>query len=45
MSWNLLSEPIELSPEQIATFESIYSYNARPIEPLDGRAVEFHPAQ
>ena len=45
VSWNLLSEPIELSPEQIATFESIYSYNARPIEPLDGRSVEFHPAK
>ena len=45
VSWNVLSEPIELSPEQIATFESIYSYNARPIEPLDGRAVEFHPAK
>ena len=45
VSWNVLSEPIELSPEQIATFESIYPYNARPIEPLDGRAVQFHPAK
>ncbi len=39
------NEVYELTPEQIATFESIYSYNARPIEPLDGRSVEFHPAK
>ena len=45
VSWNVLSEPIELSSEQIATFESIYPYNARPIKPLDGRTVEFHPAK
>ena len=45
VSWNVLSEPIELSPEQIATFESIYPYNARPIEPLDGRTVKFHPGE
>ena len=45
VSWNLLSEPIELSPEQIATFESIYPYNARPIEPLNDRSVKFHSAE
>ncbi len=42
VSWNILSKPIEVLPEQIETFESIYSYNARPIQPLNGRSVELH---
>ncbi|WP_319422921.1 carbonic anhydrase [Pleurocapsa sp. FMAR1] len=42
VSWNILSKPIEVSSEQIETFESIYSYNARPIQPLNGRSVELH---
>ena len=42
VSWNLLVEPIELSPEQIATFESFYPYNARPIQPLNGRSVDLN---
>ncbi len=42
VSWNLLLEPIELSPEQIATFESLYPYNARPIQLLNGRSIQLH---
>lgn len=43
VSWNLLLEPIEVSPEQIETFESLYPYNARPIQPLNGRSIKLHP--
>jgi len=42
VKWNLMSEPIELSAEQIKTFESLYSYNARPVQPLNGRLIELH---
>ena len=42
VSWNLLLEPIELSSEQIATFESLYPYNARPIQSLNGRSIQLH---
>ena len=42
VNWNLLLEPIELSVEQIETFESLYPYNARPIQPLNGRSIELH---
>jgi len=40
VNWNLLSEPIEVSPEQIAAFSRIFQYNARPIQPLNGRLIE-----
>ncbi|MEM6611526.1 MAG: carbonic anhydrase family protein [Cyanobacteria bacterium P01_C01_bin.72] len=40
VSWNLLLEPIEVSSPQIATFSNIFSYNARPIQSLNGRLIE-----
>lgn len=42
VSWNLMLEPIELSAEQIETFENIYPYNARPIQPLNGRSIKLN---
>lgn len=42
VSWNLLLEPIEISPEQIETFKSFYTYNARPIQALNGRLIKLH---
>lgn len=42
VSWNLLLEPIEVSPQQIATFEEIFHNNARPIQALNGRSVNLH---
>lgn len=42
VSWNLMLEPIKLSSSQIETFESIYSYNARPVQPLNGRLIEIN---
>lgn len=43
VSWNLMLEPIEISLEQIETFQSLHPYNARPIQPLNGRSLELHP--
>ena len=43
VSWNLLLEPIELSAEQVKTFGSIYSYNARPIQDTNGRMLKLYP--
>ncbi|MCC0176084.1 carbonic anhydrase family protein [Waterburya agarophytonicola K14] len=40
--WKLFLEPIELSLEQIENFESIHPYNARPLQPLNGRIIEIH---
>lgn len=45
VSWNLLLEPIEVSPQQITTFENIFHNNARPIQALNGRSIEFHQGQ
>lgn len=42
VSWNVLLEPIEVSLEQIETFSSLHPYNARPIQPTNGRSVELY---
>ena len=39
VSWNVLSTPVEVSSRQIAAFASILKYNARPVQPLNGRAI------
>lgn len=40
--WNILTEPIEVSEEQIETFRRWYQVNARPVQPTNGRTIEFH---
>lgn len=40
VSWNVMKTPLEVSPEQIAKFTSIYSGNSRPIQPLNRRIVK-----
>lgn len=42
VQWYVLAEPIQVSEEQIAIFESLYSVNARPIQPKNGRIIELH---
>lgn len=37
--WFVLKSPITLSAAQIATFAKLYPANARPVQPLNGRAV------
>jgi carbonic anhydrase len=38
--WQVLRQPVELSPQQIAAFHQLYKMNARPVQPLNGRTVE-----
>jgi carbonic anhydrase len=38
--WQVLKEPAELSKQQIAAFQKLYTMNARPVQPLNGRIVE-----
>lgn len=45
VSWNVLAEPIQVSEDQIAAFERLYQVNARPIQPTNGRTIEFHEQQ
>ena len=42
VKWNVMAEPIELSQEQIETFENLYQMNARPVQPTNGRQIEQH---
>lgn len=37
VSWFVMTEPVELSAEQLAAFEAIYSGNNRPLQPLNDR--------
>ncbi|MDR3413417.1 MAG: carbonic anhydrase family protein [Formivibrio sp.] len=37
--WMVLKNPIQLSKRQIARFQHFYSMNARPIQPLNSRAI------
>lgn len=41
VNWNILQTPIEVSQEQIKRFTSIYNGNARPVQPLNRRIIEF----
>ncbi|GAB3482008.1 carbonic anhydrase [Azotobacter salinestris] len=38
--WHVLKQPMEVSAEQIAAFRKLYPMNARPVQPLNGRAVQ-----
>lgn len=37
--WQVLKEPVELSRVQLSAFRKLYAMNARPVQPLNGRAV------
>jgi carbonic anhydrase len=37
VKWFVMSNPVELSDAQVATFEEIYSGNYRPVQPLNDR--------
>jgi len=39
VSWYILKKQLTLSADQLATFVRLYSNNARPVQPLHGRAV------
>ncbi len=39
VSWHVLKEPVTLSRAQLSTFKKLYTGNARPVQPLNGRKV------
>ena len=40
VSWYVLKDPIEASPEQVKKFGAIFGSNARPAQPLNARMVQ-----
>lgn len=40
VKWHVLKTPAELSLEQLHAFQKLYSANARPVQPLNGRIVK-----
>lgn len=43
VQWNLLTEITEVSEKQITAFQKLYTVNARPLQPINDRKIEFHP--
>ena len=41
--WIAFRDPVELSADQIARFTDVYSDNARPVQPLNGRRAVVSP--
>lgn len=39
VKWIVLKDPIEMSNDQIASFQAIFDHNYRPVQPLNGRVV------
>ncbi|EDX72262.1 Eukaryotic-type carbonic anhydrase, putative [Coleofasciculus chthonoplastes PCC 7420] len=40
VNWYVLKQPIEISSQQLAKFQSVYSGNARPVQPLNKRVIK-----
>jgi carbonic anhydrase len=40
VTWFVLVSPMQVSEAQVARFGKIYSANARPVQPLNGRIVK-----
>lgn len=38
--WHVLTQPVQLSKEQLQAFQALYPMNARPVQPLNGRTVQ-----
>ncbi len=39
--WQVLKQPSEISGKQLAAFRKLYPMNARPVQPLNGRIIDF----
>lgn len=39
ITWLVLKTPVEISDVQVKRFAQFYEHNARPVQPLSGRAV------
>jgi carbonic anhydrase len=42
VKWNVLKTPIQVSEKQIKEFQSVYQINARPVQSINNRKIEFH---
>ncbi|HSS06074.1 MAG TPA: carbonic anhydrase family protein, partial [Rhodanobacteraceae bacterium] len=40
VTWFVLKSPVRIADTEIEKFAAIYPLNARPIQPLNGRAVQ-----
>ena len=40
VNWMVLKSPIELSRAQIRAFQGVVKFNARPVQPLNGRIIK-----
>jgi len=40
VTWLVLKTPMEVSSAQVATFAHLYSHNARPVQPRNGRVIQ-----
>jgi carbonic anhydrase len=39
VNWFVLKQPVEISEAQLKRFHQVYTHNARPVQPLNGRTV------
>jgi carbonic anhydrase len=39
VAWNVMANPIAISPEHVQAFHALYPLNARPVQPLHDRAI------
>ncbi|PZU98308.1 MAG: carbonate dehydratase [Pseudanabaena sp.] len=42
VSWNIFTEPVKVSKEQIEKFAQIFRVDARPLQPLNNRTTQLH---
>jgi carbonic anhydrase len=40
VTWFVLKNPVTVSDAQVARFHKAYALNARPVQPLNGRAIQ-----
>jgi len=39
VKWVILKQPVSISGEQLTQYQTVYSHNARPLQPLNDRHV------
>lgn len=40
VAWQILMTPVDISKAQLDSFKKLYSMNARPVQPLNGRVIQ-----
>ncbi|RKZ80685.1 MAG: carbonate dehydratase, partial [Candidatus Parabeggiatoa sp. nov. 3] len=39
VKWVILKQTVSISPAQLAQYQALYTYNVRPLQPLNDRKV------